>query len=171
MGIYLQRYGYDAIGNILALHHQNRTEKQPGLHALLPVYETLHSNRLLARNRQSALATPYADVPTLAEHYHYNTHGSMTRMPHLLTMDWDFTEHLAHIAIRPCTDGPSSLEAWYRYDAQKQRSRKRVRKQDGAIEESVSIWRAMELYRRYGASGRWWKKSTRIIFLPMTSGF
>jgi hypothetical protein len=53
-------------------------------------------------------------------------------------MDWDYTEHLSHISRAPASRGAdpdgcpnSSLEAWYRYDAAKQRVRKRVKKKAG----------------------------------------
>ena len=80
-------------------------------------------------------------------------------MPHLATMAWDFTEHLHHIARTtgnqgegedPCPD--VSLEAWYRYDAGKQRVRKRVVKQGGLVEERLYLG-GIEIYRKYDAGG------------------
>lgn len=148
MGTYLQRYIYDAAGNILALHHQNRADIRLG-YTRHYQYET-RSNRLLATQiNGDAPASPYADVATLTERYDYNAHGSMTRMPHLSVMDWDFTEHLAHIRIASHPGATPSLEAWYRYDAQKQRSYKKVLKQGGAWEERLYL-EGYELYRRYG---------------------
>lgn len=149
MGTYLQHYGYDAVGNILFIRHQNRTDAHLG-YTRYYQYATA-SNRLLATGvGQDAPATHYTDAPILPERYDYNIHGSMTRMPHLPAMDWDFTEHLSHISIFTHPDSPPSVEAWYRYDASKQRSRKRVLKQGGLVEERYYLG-GMEWYRRYGA--------------------
>ena len=78
----------------------------------------------------------------------------MTSLPHLPTMDWDYTDHLRHISRAPASRGTdpddcldSSLEAWYRYDAAKQRTRKRVKKQGGLVEERFYLG-GLEWYRR-----------------------
>ena len=149
MGTYLQRYTYDATDNILSVQHQNRADIRLG-YTRHYQYET-RSNRLLATQiNGNAPASAYADAPTLAEPYAYNAHGSMTRMPHLTVMDWDFTEHLAHIGIASHPAASPSLEAWYRYDTQKQRSYKKVLTQGGTWEERLYL-EGYELYRRYGA--------------------
>jgi RHS repeat-associated protein len=69
-------------------------------------------------------------------------------------MDWDYTEHMKHISRAPTSQGTdpdgcpdSSLEAWYRYDAGKQRTRKRVKKQGGLLEERFYLG-GLEWYRR-----------------------
>lgn len=100
----------------------------------------------------------YPDTPNLDYRYDYNVHGSMTTMPHLGTMEWDFTEHLHHIARTTGTQGDgdgcpdASLEAWYCYDAAKQRTRKRVVKQGGMVEERLYLGE-LEIFRKFDTGG------------------
>ena len=113
------------------------------------------SNRLLATGMGSATVDHYpAGGATLEYPYTYNVHGSMEALPHLPMMDWNYTEQLAHISRSPASQGTgpddcpnSSLEAWYRYDAGKQRTRKRVAKQGGLVEERFYLG-GLEWYRR-----------------------
>src|SRR5262249_17270557 len=73
---------------------------------------------------------------------------------HLPTMDWDYTEHLRYISRAPASQGSdpdgctdSSMQAWYRYDANKQRTRTRVVNQDAHVEERC-YFGGLEWYRR-----------------------
>jgi RHS repeat-associated protein len=102
----------------------------------------------------AAPANRYATAPTLDYRYGYNAHGSMTSMPHLPAMDWDYAESLRYISRAPASQGNdpddctnSSMQAWYRYDASKQRTRKRVLKQGGIVEERFYLG-GLEWYRR-----------------------
>ena len=148
---YTQRYTYDSVGNILVMQHilidtVNRWTRQYQ-------YAT-DSNRLLSTGMGAAPANHYATAPTLEYRYSYDVHGSMTSLPHLPTMDWNYTDHLGHISRAAASQGTnpdgcpnSSLEAWYRYDAAKQRTRKRVKKQGGLVEEHFYLG-GLEWYRR-----------------------
>ena len=90
---YDEQYVYDPVGNILSMKHlagSTNTWKR--------LYQYANtSNRLVATGIDVDGANHYVDAPTLDYKYGYNTHGSMTAMPHLSEMDWDFTEHLGHI--------------------------------------------------------------------------
>jgi RHS repeat-associated protein len=152
---YSRRYEYDAVGNILEMRH---VASGSSSQSWTRQYEyAVDSNRLLATGiGVPPVATHYPlGGPTLASVYQYNEHGSITAMPHLPQMDWDFTEHLRHISrsaasvgTGPDTCPDSSLEAWYRYDASKQRTRKRVVKQGGVVEERFYFGQ-VEWYRRW----------------------
>jgi RHS repeat-associated protein len=149
---YIQRYTYDSVGNILVMNHIAVNDSANGWTRQYQ-YAT-DSNRLLSTGMGAAPANRYATAPTLDYRYGYNVHGSMTSMPHLPAMDWDYTEHLRYISRAPASqsnnpDGcpNSSIEAWYRYDASKQRTRKRVVKQGGIVEERFYIG-GLEWYRR-----------------------
>lgn len=77
-------------------------------------------------------------VGQTAASFSYNAHGSMTSMPHLSAMDWDFAEKLCHI-----TRG--TTEAYYSYDGSGIRTRKVVEK-NGVVETRLylggfEIWR------------------------------
>jgi RHS repeat-associated protein len=149
---YIQRYTYDSVGNILVMRH---IAMGSSANSWTRQYQyAADSNRLLSTGMGAAPADRYATSPTLDYRYGYNAHGSMTSLPHMPTMDWDYTEHLRYISRAPASQsaGPdgcpnSSLEAWYRYDASKQRSRKRVVKQGGIVEERFYLG-GLEWYRR-----------------------
>jgi RHS repeat-associated protein len=72
--------------------------------------------------------------------YAYNAHGSMTAMPHLQNMQWDFAERLSHI-----TRG--TTKAYYNYDGSGQRIRKIVEK--GNIMEERSYLGGFEIWRKH----------------------
>jgi RHS repeat-associated protein len=120
---YTREWEYDNVGNILALIHQangnswNRSYR----------YDT-NSNRLDS-----------ATVGQIAVNYKYNEHGSMTAMPHLQNMQWNFAEQLNHI-----TRG--TTEAYYNYDNSGQRTRKIVEKRN--ITEERLYLGGFEIFRK-----------------------
>lgn len=139
MGRYIEYYEYDGVGNILKMRHYNPTEA--ALTWVRQYQYEIYSNRLIGTGGNDAAIPYYANAPSgLAEKYQYNEHGSIKVMPHLKTMDWDFTEHLQHIV-------KGTQEAWYRYDAQKQRTRKIVENK-GIIKERIYLG-GLEIYREW----------------------
>ncbi|MDR2972567.1 MAG: RHS repeat-associated core domain-containing protein, partial [Bacteroidales bacterium] len=68
-----------------------------------------------------------------------NEHGSMTEMPHLQNMEWDFAERLSHI-----TRG--TTEAYYNYDGGGERVRKVVEK-DNIVEIRLYLG-GFEIFRK-----------------------
>ena len=155
---YTELYVYDSVGNILSMKHVT-----PGSNANTWTRHYQYarfSNRLLATGMKDVPTDTYVDAPTLEYQYPYNAHGSMIAMPNLSLMQWDFTEHLHHIARTAGTINPeeigcpdASVEAWYRYDATKQRTRKRVLKNQGAIVEERFYLGGFEIFRRSDAEG------------------
>ena len=150
---YTERYEYDSVGNILSLRHRAHDDTASSWTRQYQYSTT--NNRLLATGIGAAFVEHYTDTPTLEYLHNYNAHGSMMNMPHLAMMDWDFTEHLSHIAraagtqsSEPDESPDTSLEAWYRYDAAKERTRKRVVKQGGIVEERIYLG-GFEIYREY----------------------
>ncbi|HKM03959.1 MAG TPA: RHS repeat-associated core domain-containing protein, partial [Lachnospiraceae bacterium] len=92
------------------------------------------TNNYAANNNHLSSTT----VGQTTVNYTYNAHGSMTSMPHLQGMQWDFAERLSHI-----TRG--TTEAYYNYDGGGQRIRKVVEK-SGIVETRLylggfEIWR------------------------------
>lgn len=155
---YTQRYEYDSVGNILTMRHIAQGDTANSWTRQYQ-YATA-SNRLLATGMGTAPVEHYVGTPILEYKHDYNEHGSMTSMSHLSVMEWDFTEHLHHISRRaPGTQGiepddcpDTSLEAWYRYDATKERTRKVVKKQGGRVEERLYLG-GFEIFRKRDASG------------------
>ena len=119
---YSREWEYDSVGNILSMIHKFNGSQWTRRNA----YAT-DSNRLNS-----------TAVGQTAASFAYNAHGSMTSMPHLSAMDWDFAEKLCHV-----TRG--TTEAYYNYDGSGIRTRKVVEK-NGVVETRLylggfEIWR------------------------------
>ena len=119
---YSREWEYDSVGNILSMIHKFNGSQWTRRNA----YAT-DSNRLTS-----------STVGIASANFSYNAHGSMTSMPHLSAMDWDFAEKLCHI-----TRG--TTEVCYSYDGNGIRTRKVVEK-NGVIETRLylggfEIWR------------------------------
>ncbi|MBL0317458.1 MAG: RHS repeat-associated core domain-containing protein [Flavobacteriales bacterium] len=139
MGTYIEKYTYDAVGNILLMKHYSSRVGQSWTRQY-QYAET--NNRLYATNNKEDNSIPfYAAAGTLQDKYNYNAHGSITKLPHLNHLEWDFTEHLQKIQ-------KGTLQAGYRYDAQKQRTRKIVEHANGTKEERIYLG-GLEIYRKW----------------------
>lgn len=120
---YLRTWQYDEVGNILAMIHNANSNSWNRSY----VYATT-SNRL-ASTTVGQTTLPYS----------HNAHGSMTKMPHLDSMDWDFAERLSHIKR-------STTDAYYNYDGSGQRVRKVIEK-NGLLETRLYL-AGFEVFRR-----------------------
>jgi RHS repeat-associated protein len=125
---YTLQYDYDAAGNTLLMNSLNNWSTAYSYSAT--------NNQMLSAVNGGAIGTPFA--------YPYDLHGNMTSMPHLTTIDWDFSDHQRHIAVS--ASGSVSQESWYVYDSTGQRTRKVVKK-GNLIEERLYLG-TIEIYRR-----------------------
>jgi len=144
---YTESYEYDAVGNILAMIHH----ADGGSWTRYYRYAT-DSNRLLATSQPGDDPDgPYADT------YEFNVHGSMTRMPHLPLMAWDFAERMQASSTQNFNDGTPET-TYYVYDASGQRVRKVTERQaaDGGtptrMKERIYLG-GFEIYREYDGTG------------------
>jgi YD repeat-containing protein len=101
---YERKWIYDTVGNIVDMVHRANSGNNWTRH-----YSYDSSNNRLSKTT----------IGTTDYSYGHNVHGSMTSMPHLSAMGWDFAERLSHVT-RGTTD------AYYNYDGQGQRIRKVV---------------------------------------------
>jgi YD repeat-containing protein len=93
---YTERYEYDPVGNFERVRHiaangqwtRSYTYDEPSL------LEPPKKN-----NRLSSTIVGWTTGTLTPEFYPYDAHGNMTRMPHLLTMDWDFRDQLQHVDL------------------------------------------------------------------------
>jgi len=97
---YIQKYEYDVLGNILQM-------KGVGFWTRNYIYET-GTNRLIKHDLQPSW-----------EYYNYDEHGNMITMPHLELMLWDEKDRLF-------ASYNYTTESFYNYDAQGNRTRKVV---------------------------------------------
>ncbi|WP_275587396.1 toxin TcdB middle/N-terminal domain-containing protein [Nitrosomonas nitrosa] len=142
---YTQRYHYDSVGNILQMRHT----ADRGSWTRNYQYH-LHSNRLLATQNGSSLDYVHyveANAVTLSEQYSYDTHGSMRNLANVseeFYLHWD-TRDMIH-----ALDLGGGGWAYYQYDSNKQRTRKRIERNNGGhtVEERFYLG-GMEWYRRW----------------------
>ncbi|MBD1833294.1 toxin [Cyanobacteria bacterium FACHB-472] len=138
MRAYTEQYEYDSVGNILRMIHQATSSGWTRRYD----YET-SSNRL----RNTSLPGDPADLSSVSPRYLYDEHGSMTKMPHLMQMDWDFEDQLQRVDL-----GGGGV-AYYVYDASGQRVRKVIERQNGSRQEERIYLDGFEIYRKYNGSG------------------
>jgi len=147
---YTETYRYDAVGNILNFKHRGDSASALGWNRFYQYANS--SNRLLATSRPgdtiSGLAH-YAESASanLSVPYRYDTHGSMLnleRTNEMFDLHWDYRDMIHHVRL----EASGSSHAFYNYDSQKQRTRKRIEKNNGNIIEERFYLGGMELYRR-----------------------
>lgn len=138
---YVERYSYDAAGNILEMAHQaagggwTRSYSYDEASLLEPER---------AGNRLSA--TSVGDP----ESYTYDEHGSMTRMPHLPVMQWNFKDELI-AASRQVAATPEIT--YFGYAADGRRTRKVTERQNGTRRTERLYVEGWEIYREYAGDG------------------
>jgi RHS repeat-associated protein len=150
MRSYVERYEYDAVGNILRLAHQAvngswAREYSYGEPSLL--------ERAKTTNRLSGTTIGAATVS-----YQHDAHGNMTAMPHLPTMRWDSRDRLCATATQVRTDGGTPKTTFYAYDAAGTRVRKITEREAVAgqvltrVQERLYVG-VFEIYREYATDG------------------
>ncbi|MDH4135459.1 MAG: RHS repeat-associated core domain-containing protein [Anaerolineae bacterium] len=167
MGRYCEKYIYDAVGNIMEMSHHRSCPDIPSWTRTYDYSETsLLENgtggTLLKRSNRLSSTTVGSNNP-LVERYVYDTHGNMTRMPHLggahpdPNMHWDFRDQLSQ------ADLGGGGTAYYVYDAAGQRVRKVWEKSAYLIEERIYLGGFEIFRRRNGAGALWLERETLHI--------
>ena len=150
---YIERYRYDAVGNIMALsHHLGHTIDQPGATVWKRHYQyALDSNQLRSTSlpADADAQTEYTAVGDYSLTYTHDPHGNVTSTAHLPLMRWDHKDQLAATSQQQVNDGTGGI-TYYSYDAAGQRVRKVTKTQGGQIKNERRYVGAYELYREYG---------------------
>lgn len=131
---YTERYRYDDAGNIEQVAHRAGPSGTNGWTRNYLYAAT--SNRLLATSHpgsESDVSLPYT----------YDEHGSMTSMPHLQAMEWDYADRLQR--TRPI-NGADPQDTYFTYDAGGERVRK-VFVHNGSIKERIYLG-GYEIFRK-----------------------
>lgn len=148
LGGYVERYSYDAVGNLLHLvHHAGSDIEQPGVVAWLRRYEYAAAN-----NHLLATSLPGDLDGVFSAKYTYDPHGNMTTMPHLPTMQWDYQDQLHATAQQVVNEGTPAT-TYYVYDAAGQRVRKVTENQNGVRTKERRYLGGYEVYREYANDG------------------
>ncbi|MFD7874399.1 SpvB/TcaC N-terminal domain-containing protein [Streptomyces sp. NPDC059766] len=152
---YVERYRYDAVGNLMAVaHHTGQDVDQPG--------QTLwqrHHQYALASNRLLSTSLPGdpADLPDYAAEgghaakYGHDVHGNIVQMPHLPLIRWDHKDQLAATAQQVVNDGTPET-TYYVYDSAGRRARKVTETQSGALKNERRYLGDYEIYREHTGS-------------------
>jgi len=155
MGAYVERYVYDAVGNLLQMQHRGRDPANAGWtraydYAEPSLVEDGNGGSLLKTSNRlsSTTLTPSGNSPQ-PETYLHDAHGNMLRMPHLggglpgPNIGWDYKDHLCR------TDQGGGGAAFYVHDASGQRMRKVWEKAPGLTEERIYLGGGFEIFRRH----------------------
>lgn len=149
---YVERYRYDAVGNLLEqTHHHGDELDAPGQVNWRRRYQYARaSNRMLASSLPGEDALPtYTDAPGGYGHkYSYDLHGNSTSMAHLALLRWDFKDQLCASAQQAVHNGTPET-TYYVYDASGQRVRKVTESQAGARKSERLYLGGYEIYREY----------------------
>ncbi|MGC4065054.1 MAG: RHS repeat-associated core domain-containing protein [Polyangiaceae bacterium] len=152
---YVETYEYDAVGNIRRMHHQPEgytAWERRYLYANMPESgATARSNRLLATSNPGDVEGVYSARYAYADGTdpsdptnNAGLHGSMTRMPHLPSIQWDYADRM-----QSCTKtvGADGERVYFTYDASGQRVRK-VYEHSSSREERIYLG-GYEVYRSW----------------------
>lgn len=138
---YREIYDYDTVGNILEMSHQ---PVGLGKGAWTRQYRYASDS-----NRLSGTSVPGDPAGTFSATYDHDPAGNMTRMPHLLEMEWDYANRLQHVK-KQVQNGPGAgNDVFFTYDSSGQRVRK-VYEHGGLVEERLYLG-GYELYRKRSA--------------------
>jgi RHS repeat-associated protein len=136
---YTEAYAYDPVGNIECMRHvRGAVARWTRRYRYAD-----DSNRLLATS------VPGDADDVHSARYDYDLHGSMlnlNRTPEGFRLRCDYRDMIHAVNLG------GGGHAWYNYDAGKQRTRKRIERLGGTIEERLYLG-GMELYRRFSAGG------------------
>ncbi len=134
---YVQQYEYDAVGNFEVLRHV------AGGTGWTRQYEYSEPSLLEPGKVSNRLSRTV--IGQSVEEYQHDAHGSMTRMPHLAAMDWDFKDQLTRVSLG------GGGTAYYVYDAAGQRVRKVLESSSGVLQKERRYLGSFEVYREVGA--------------------
>ena len=144
---YVESYQYDPAGNLMQMAH-----RAAGGNWTRSYRCAENGNRLLSSS------LPGDDpVGPFSARYAYDALGSMTRMPHLSAVAWNFAQQIQATSTQVVNDGTPET-TYYVYDAAGQRVRKVTERQStsGAIpvrmKERLYVT-GFEIYREYDGSG------------------
>jgi RHS repeat-associated protein len=158
MGIYTEKYEYDAVGNFLKLIHRGANPANPGWTRSYVYNETSSLEAGKVSNRLTS--TSVSSSQPLSEPYTYDLHGNMSSMPQLQVMSWNFNNDLLMTQRQAmnASDEDGALHqgerTYYVYDSSGQRVRKTTESSGGIrIKDRIYIG-GFELYREYDTMGR-----------------
>ena len=157
MGIYDERYQYDAVGNFLSFIHRGSNPANPGWTRSYTYNEASQLDAAQVSNRLTS--TTMSGSQALVEKYAYDLHGNMTTMPQLQQMQWDFMDQLKMTQRQAvnASDADGTLhqgeQTYYVYNAAGERARKTTASGAGVTLKQRFYLGACEIYQEYDSKG------------------
>ena len=165
MGNYIERYLYDAVGNIESMEHYSPDQlskpkwsriynyNEPSLIREESNSNSIHSNRL-----SNTVIHRENINNTITEDYVHDCHGNIIRMPHLANhpnpkdanMHFNYNDQLQRIDTQNGNTGQGTVN--YVYDSAGQRIHKVWEKSVGLVEERIYLG-SVEVFRRRNGFG------------------
>lgn len=137
---YTQSYSYDSVGNFVAMQNSALDN------SWTRYYGTAEDSNRLLRTWEGDPSW-VSDRATNKIEYGYDTHGSMQNLGNVAPGQfsrWDYRDMIHSL------DLVGGGWAYYNYDAGKQRTRKRIERVGGTVEERLYLG-GIEVYRSFGA--------------------
>ncbi len=154
LGRYLERYLYDAVGNIASVRHIGTKPHNPGWTRNYAYAETSQLEPDKVSNRLTSTTVGRNSAPAV---HKYDEHGNMLDMPHLAAMRWNELDQLQMTQRQVVNDtdgtGRHGERTWYVYDGGGQRIRKVTERPDGRIKDERLYLGSFETYREHRSQG------------------
>lgn len=158
MGTYIERYVYDAAGNLLEMQHRGSDPAHPGWTRTYTYNEPSRIEPAKQSNRLTGTVIGGTTETYSTAGNEYDAHGNMLRMPHLQVMQWDFKDQL-RMTQRQAVNAADADGAqrhgertWYVYDSGGQRIRKVTELATGQLKDEHIYLGVLEISRRNGAN-------------------
>jgi RHS repeat-associated protein len=149
MARYTERYRYDEAGNLLLVRHRS---SDPAYGGWTRAYRYDEPSLLEPGRPGDRLSgTGPAGAPVPPARFGYDGQGSITSMPELPLMRWDYAGRL-HATTRQPGPGPHQM-TYYAYDAAAQRVRKVTQRSPGGKQSERIYLGAFEIFRDYAPDG------------------
>ncbi len=154
LGRYLERYLYDAVGNIASVRHIGTNPHNPGWTRNYTYAEPSQLEPDKVSNRLTSTTVGRNSAPAV---HRYDEHGNMLDMPHLAAMRWNELDQLQMTQRQVVNDtagtGRHGERTWYVYDGGGQRIRKVTERPDGRIKDERLYLGSFEIYREHRSQG------------------
>ena len=159
LGLYLEQYQYDPVGNFLRFIHRGSDPANPGWKRDYAYQEAslLETGKFSNRPTSTTIGSTTETYSDLGKGY--DAHGSMLSMPQLQAMRWNFKDEmcLSQRQAVNASDADGTLHqgetTYYIYDAAGQRLRKVTERQNGTRMKERIYLGGYEVYREYDGQG------------------
>ena len=170
LGIYLEKYEYDAVGNIKSIDHTGADPSNPGWKRCFFYEEKSTLEPGLINNCLSRTLVGKDCVTGETYLYAHDVHGNMNSMPHLSHMEWDYRDQLYRTSTQKVNEDKTPISTFYVYDATGKRVRK-VTEGEGDVGQipkraKERLYLAgFEIYREFKGDGQTIKKERQTLHL------